>query len=83
MEVELDPKAIKQYMRLNQPNLKRITDAIDRLELEPPQGDIIKLQGKDGYRVRVGEYRIIFDIEPERVYVYKIVRRGQAYKRSN
>jgi mRNA interferase RelE/StbE len=80
MEVELDTTAVKEYLRLNEPDLSRITAAIDKLEEEPPEGDITKLQGKDGYRVRVGSYRIIFDIEPEKVVVYRIARRGQVYK---
>jgi mRNA interferase RelE/StbE len=80
MDAELSNEAVKQYERLNEPLLSRITAAIDKLENEPPEGDIKKLQGRDGYRVRVGNYRIIFDIEPERVFVYKIAPRGQAYK---
>jgi mRNA interferase RelE/StbE len=80
MEVELDNTATKEYLRLNEPDLSRITAAIDKLEEEPPEGDIKKLRGKNGYRVRVGSYRIIFDIEREKVVVYRIARRGQAYK---
>lgn len=80
MEIELNNTAVKQYLQLNEPLLSRITDAINKLEKEPPEGDIKKLQGRDGYRVRVGSYRIIFDIEPDRIYVYKIAPRGQAYK---
>ncbi|MDR1400244.1 MAG: type II toxin-antitoxin system RelE/ParE family toxin [Treponema sp.] len=80
MDIELSNEAVRQYKRLNEPDLSRITAAIDKLEREPPEGDIKRLQGKDGYRVRLGRYRIIFDLEPDRVYIYKIVPRGKAYK---
>ncbi|MDR0323234.1 MAG: hypothetical protein LBI12_02155 [Treponema sp.] len=41
---------------------------------------MVKLEGKDGYRRRVGDYRIIFDITETAVIVYKIAPRGQVYK---
>jgi mRNA-degrading endonuclease RelE of RelBE toxin-antitoxin system len=41
MDAFLTNTALKQYERLNEPMLSRITDAIDGLEKEPPEGDII------------------------------------------
>lgn len=38
---------------------KRIVSAISQL---PLTGDIKKLQGTEGYRLRVGNYRILFDV---------------------
>jgi len=80
MRVELNNTAKKQYKKLNEPYKSRIAAALDKLELEPPKGDIKKLQGRDGYRVVVGDYRIIFDIEEDRIDVFKIAPRGQVYK---
>ena len=81
MRVELNNTARKQYKKLNEPYKSRIAAALDKLESEPPQGDIKKLQGQDGYRVVIGGYRILFDIEKGRIDVYKIIPRGQAYKK--
>jgi mRNA interferase RelE/StbE len=81
MRVELNNTAKKQYRRLNEPNKSRIATALDKLENEPPEGDIIKLQGRDGYRVVVGDYRILFDIENDRIDVFNISPRGQAYRK--
>jgi mRNA interferase RelE/StbE len=58
----------------------RIAQALRKLEKAPPEGDIKKLEGRDGYRVRIGDYRILFDIENDTVSIYKIAPRGQAYK---
>jgi len=80
MRVELNNTARKQFNRLNEPYASRIADALDKLENEPPEGDIIKLQGRDGYRVTVGGYRILFDIENDRIDVFKIAPRGDVYK---
>jgi len=80
MHAELNNTARKQFNRLNEPYRSRIAAALDKLENEPPEGDIKKLQGKDGYRVTVGGYRILFDIENDRIDVFKIAPRGDAYK---
>jgi mRNA interferase RelE/StbE len=80
MRIELSNTARKQFRRLNEPYKSRIAKALDDLEKEPPEGDIKKLQGRDGYRAVVGGYRILFDIETDRIDVFQISPRGQAYK---
>lgn len=80
MKVELSPKAAKYLERLNQPQKGRIIKALKKLELEPPEGDIKALHGKDGFRMRVGDCRILFDLTEQVVVVYAIAPRGEAYK---
>ena len=80
MRVELNKAAQKQYKKLNEPYKSRIAAALDNLEKEPPEGNIKKLHGRDGYRVTVGDYRILFDIENDRIDVFKIGPRGDVYK---
>ena len=82
MHVELDNTAKKQLSRLNEPYISRIATALLRLRNEPPQGDIKKLQGQDGYRLAVGDYRVIFDIDKDnnQIDVTKIAPRGDVYK---
>lgn len=41
---------------------------------------MIKLQGKSGYRLRVGNFRIIFDKNGNILYISRIENRGQVYK---
>ena len=80
MDAFLTNTAIKQYERLNEPTLSRITDAIDGLEKEPPEGDIVPLAGKPGnFRLTVGGIRVLYRIENNRILVTNIVPRGQAY----
>jgi mRNA interferase RelE/StbE len=79
MIVELKKAAKKQFSRMNEPALSLIAAALDKLEKEPPEGDIKKLQGRDGYRVRAGGYRILFNIKDEKIIVTKIAPRGGAY----
>jgi mRNA interferase RelE/StbE len=58
----------------------RIIKALRKLEKEPLEWDIKKLEGQGGYRARIGGYRILFDIEADTISVYKIAPRGEAYK---
>ena len=41
-----------------------------------------KLQGREGYRLRVGDWRVIYKIEKEQlaIIVLKVASRGEAYK---
>ena len=81
MKVELSPKAIKYLSKLDSHIKERIEKSLHKLALEPPQGDITSLSGKDGYRLRVGQYRILFDVMEHSIVVYDIDVRGQIYKK--
>lgn len=62
----------KQEQRIRQ----RIEAAIQAL----PAGDVKKLKGQLYYRLRVGDFRVIFDREGSVILVVKIDNRGQVYK---
>lgn len=60
--VNFSRSALKQLERISEPYYTNIKNVIVNLAKDPrPQG-YIKLKGRDGYRVRVGDYRIIYDI---------------------
>ena len=47
------------------------------------QGDVKALQGRDGYRLRIGSYRVIFDEDAATILTIYIGRRATTtYKRS-
>ena len=81
MTVEISPKAKKYFDALDAPIQTRIKNALRKLALEPPQGDIVSLSGKDGFRLRVGKYRLLFDVTNDKIIVYDIGLRGQIYKK--
>ena len=86
MKVILSKAALKHYERLNEPLKSRISRAIDNLRKEPPEGDIKRLIGSENtYRLRVGNFRVIYSItaqegSKEYIIVDKIASRGEAYK---
>jgi mRNA interferase RelE/StbE len=55
--------AAKEFKKLPLPLRERIGETIDKLRKDPRFPGVIKLQGDDQlYRVRVGDYRVIFSI---------------------
>jgi mRNA interferase RelE/StbE len=80
MNTILSPQAAKYLNRLNEPDKSRIIKALKKLEAEPPQGDIKSLTGKDGYRLRIGEHRALFDIKDNTIIIHTVAPRGQVYK---
>ena len=80
-ELIYSSSALKQLEKL-EPNIKeRIVVALERLRIRPESCDIKKLVGMQGYRFRVGDYRIIFDMEKDKliILVLKIGPRKNIY----
>lgn len=76
MEVYYSKQAIKFLKKQNTITRNRIRNAIQRL----PSGDVKKLQGISSYRLRIGNYRIIFEQNGIVLYIMRIDNRGQIYK---
>ena len=77
-------QAKKALQSLPQPDRTRITEKIVLLGKNPDNTtlDTKKLQGEPYFRLRVGQWRIIFDIDNEVkiISIEKIKPRGGAYK---
>ena len=76
LEISYSRQAEKFLKKQDAVTRNRIRNAIHNL----PYGDVKKLQGRDGYRLRVGDYRIIFDRNGNIIYIERISNRGQVYK---
>lgn len=68
-ELIYSPSAVKQLEKLDINIRERIVTALERLRTRPESCNIKKLVGIEGYRFRVGDYRIIFDIEKEKLLI--------------
>lgn len=55
--------ALKQLSAIPEPTAARIRSKIGQYAENPASlvGNVRKLQGREGYRLRVGDYRVIFD----------------------
>lgn len=68
-ELIYSPSALKQLEKLEHIIKERIVIALERLRIRPESCDIKKLVGMPGYRFRVCDYRVIFDMEKEKLMI--------------
>ena len=82
--IEIKPQAEKALGDLPHPDRRRLARAIDRLGACPRPPGCRKLAGaQDAYRIRVGDYRVVYQIEDRVlvVYVIRIAHRRDVYRR--
>lgn len=82
-KIALSESATKDLDRLNEPILNNIIMNIENLKAKPRNSKVIKLQGKKNeYRLKVGNYRVLFTISDslEIVRISRILHRKDAYK---
>ena len=72
--------ALKQLKKLDGETRQRIITTVERIRIRP-DAYIKKLVGDEGYRLRVGDYRVILDVDKEQliVLVLRIVHRKSVY----
>lgn len=81
-EIQLSPKARRQFRKLEKETQKRIEAVFSRLNFNPERY-VTKLVGIDAYRIKVGQYRIILKIKKDILFilVIEIGHRRNIYKR--
>lgn len=82
--IEVSPAAARQLKKLDRRVLPQIAAKIDSLAIEPRPRGCEKLSGyRDLYRVRVGDYRIVYAVEDRLVLVVvlKVGDRAEVYQR--
>ena len=80
-EIEFTDLSRKQFHKLEKETQERIIKALERIRIRP-ETHVKKLVGDPGYRLRVGEYRVILDIIKDKliILVIKIGHRKNVYK---
>ncbi len=79
-EIRIKPRALKDGKKIPKQELARIFDKIQELE-NNLAGDVKHLTDfYPEYRLRVGNYRILFEIEGNNVVVYRIRHRKDIYR---
>jgi mRNA interferase RelE/StbE len=83
VEIRYSKKALKYLLKL-QPKLRdRIRNTIRKIADGNTQGlNIVAMQDVDAFRVRIGDYRVIYEINDDELVliVIKIGARGDVYK---
>jgi mRNA interferase RelE/StbE len=80
--VQIKPAAEREMDRLPVKTFDRVVLAILSLESNPRPRNCKKLRGVDEYRLRVGDYRILYTIEDSqrRVEIIAVGHRREVYR---
>ena len=80
--IEIKRYAQKQLAKISKPFSEVIYERILLLEKDPRPSGCIKLKGREGWRIRVGDYRIVYEIKDNvlLIIVIDIDHRKQIYK---
>ncbi len=81
--VEVTSAAARQLRGIDPPVRRRVLAALARLETEPRPAGVKKLSGEDNaWRVRVGDYRVIYEIHDDDllVVVFRAAHRREVYR---
>ena len=77
MKIFITKTAVKYIKKLDIPTRDRILSSIYKL----PSGDVKRLQGYNNYyRLRVGDFRVIYSLEGETITISAVLPRGEVYK---
>ena len=60
--LDFSKQALKELEKINEPFYSNIKDAILDLTENPRPNGYKKLKGRDAYRIRIGNYRVIYNI---------------------
>ncbi|MES1243326.1 MAG: type II toxin-antitoxin system RelE/ParE family toxin [Acidobacteriota bacterium] len=76
------PRAQKELERLQSSTYERVRDAIRALGEEPRPPGCRKLSGRAGWRIRVGDYRVLYEIDDSaaEVIILNIGHRRDIYR---
>ncbi|HNP82246.1 MAG TPA: type II toxin-antitoxin system RelE/ParE family toxin [Nitrospira sp.] len=78
--IEFKPRAIKDLKVLAPRDRGRVLAKVEALQTGLV-GDVKRLTNfTPEYRLRVGSYRVLFEIEESRLIIYRILPRGEAYR---
>ena len=81
MTVKIDDKAIKDLSKIHKAKVSKIFSKIEKLEKFPHVPNLKKLTNfEPPYRLRVGNYRVLFDVEDDTLTVYRVKHRKESYK---
>ena len=76
-----DEKAYDSLNKLEPPITRRIFKKVEELYENPFSKDIKRLKGSNDFRLRIGDYRVIFAIEQNTLQVLKVGHRKNIYDR--
>jgi mRNA interferase RelE/StbE len=83
-EILFTKQADRALRKMSRHTAHLIREKLDQLAQDPHarNPNVTKLQGRPGYRLRVGDWRVIYELEDDRlvILVLKVAPRGGVYR---
>jgi mRNA interferase RelE/StbE len=81
--LEIKKSAAKELADLPSKELARIIERIQSLAILPRPSGAEKLSGDDKYRIRQGDYRVLYEIDDDahKVTIVKVAHRREVYRK--
>ncbi len=81
MQISIRPSAIKDLKKIDNAQKKRLHQKILELENFPDVSNWKQLTNfEPAYRLRVGDYRILFDIVGDTIEIGRVLHRKDSYR---
>jgi len=81
MNIKIKKSAIKDLQKISSPLKQNIEKKILELKNFPHTSNIKKLTNYyPPFRLRIGNYRVLFNIENENIVIYRVLHRKESYK---
>ena len=68
-EIAIETSALKSLKKIPLIDRRKIIKAIENLALHPRPVGAKKLSGREGWRIRIGSYRVIYEIKDRICYI--------------
>lgn len=78
-EIKWEERALNELYKLESHLSSRIYKKIDELRQGFQSKDIKKIKGGDKFRLRIGDYRVLFSLEKNKITIWKIGHRKNIY----
>jgi len=80
-KVEFKPRSLKDIKQVPKTDAKRVLEKIEEMANDL-KGDVKQLTNfTPEYRLRVGNYRVLFEIEENSIVIYRVRHRKEAYRK--
>ena len=77
-EIEWNKKAIRQLRKIKDQQAKiKIYDAVEALKCFPDCKNVKRLVNRNDYRLKVGNWRVIFTADLEIIYIEEVKKRNE------
>lgn len=81
-QISIKESALKALLKIESQYRLRLIDAIEKLKTNPNAGSVLKGEFSGLRRIRIGDYRIVYEVQNEQlvILVIRIAHRREVYK---